>query len=284
MWHADEIEWMWDLFPGKYAKCRVFALLYGLTKNANGWKGSNARLAKVTRMSTEGVRKILDELAAEQLIAQNGEHIRTTYEPDNSVAESSNSVAPMINSVATDDNPVADTDNSVASLPPTPPNTIKQMEQEKTFAPTVNCDVPETAIPSFEAFLSAFAKRGGSYTEWQKLHRMAEELRGTDMELDERHREEKSHHGRTRQTGWFLETASGLVLAGLYHAHTSPSEGLQSHLRVPDQDQRSTARECQVQQFQRHLHAGGCAEASFGCELRDELRLGGLSADGEDCT
>ena len=151
MWHADEIEWMWDLFPGKYAKCRVFALLYGLTKNANGWKGSNARLAKVTRMSTEGVRKILDELAEEQLIAQNGEHIRTTYEPDNSVAETSNSVAPMTNSVATDDNPVADTDNSVASLPPTPPNTINEMEMEK-----------------FETFLAAFEKRGGIYTEWQK--------------------------------------------------------------------------------------------------------------------
>ena len=166
MWHADEIEWMWDLFPGKYAKCRVFALLYGLTKNGNGWRGSNVKLGKVTRITPEGVRKILDELAAEQLIAQNGEHIRTTYEPDNSVAD--NSVAPSANSVATDTNPVATTDNSVASLPPTPPNTIKQMEQEITFAPTANSDVPQAAIPSFEAFLSAFVKRGGSYTEWQK--------------------------------------------------------------------------------------------------------------------
>lgn len=92
-WHADEIEWMWDMFPGKYAQCRVFALLYGLTQNGKGWKGSNAQLARVLRMSTEGVRKILADLENARLIAHDDDHIVVT------------------------------TGHSVAPLPPEPPIT-----------------------------------------------------------------------------------------------------------------------------------------------------------------
>jgi hypothetical protein len=170
-WHADEIEWMWEMFPRKYAECRVFALLYGLTKNGKGWNGSNARMAARLHVSAEGIRKILDELEQMHLIVRSGDHIHTIYEPDNnSVDADTNPVDDDVNSVDDTSNPVAAKVNSVASLSPAPPIT-----KNKKSASEMTTDT------TFENYKSLFLAAHPDKKTWDAYCANAER-RWNDME------------------------------------------------------------------------------------------------------
>lgn len=173
-WHADEIEWMWDAFPGKYAQCRVFALLYGLTKNGNGWTGDKELLAAKLRLKRTALYNLLHELEKDGFIRIDGKHIYTIYDvtsDDKNAISNDTPVTPTDNPVTSNDSSSTSNDKVVTSndsFPPTPPNTNKAMGTEKIeTAHTPKRDVSPSASLTFDTFVAAFEQRGGLYTRYQ---------------------------------------------------------------------------------------------------------------------
>ena len=146
MWHADEQEWMWDLFPGKYALCRVFALLYGIKT----WRGSVRKLAAIVRVPEATVRHALNELIERGFLQLIGDNYKCVYIPQQ---------------CATNTQKCA----TIAPLPPTPPitkNNIKEIKEmknnEKMARETIATPDPQDLF-SFSELLSAYRLRAGDY-------------------------------------------------------------------------------------------------------------------------
>lgn len=144
-------EFMLDMFPNKFAKSNVFALLYGVKT----WRGSTRKLADALRMPESSLRVVMSELIAEGYIRKTDDGYQCAYAAQQSAQPEED---PAQLSAATAQNCAAP-----APLPPTPPITKNIKKEKENLIAREEIATQESPSSSFlfEDLVELYKQRSG---------------------------------------------------------------------------------------------------------------------------